>query len=1375
MNRAGLLNFWYYDEETFDFSNGKLLLRGSNGSGKSVTMQSFLPVLLDGRKSPDRLDPFGSKARRMEDYLLGEKEIADRDERTGYLFIEYKREDTNQYLTTGIGLQAKRHKAMKFWGFVITDNRRIGEDFSLYKEEWNAGEKQKIPFSRIELENRIADGGSVVQSQKEYMNLVNKYVFGFETTEAYEDLIKLLIQLRSPKLSKDFKPTVIYEILEAALPPLSDEDLRHLSDTIEHMDQTKQQIEQLNRELEALKKLNQAYQTYNERQLADQAEEFVKADRKAKREQSAYEEQVQDQQKLAYEIKSLEKQKQGLDQQQDTFEQKEERLRSHKVWNLEQERQEVEQALKGMRQTWKERDDKLSHRRQRELNIKQEQDEAEETVREQLELIDDHILNLRNDAEESSFIDHDLNEQDYQRHRSGAFQFDMWKKQANQHFDKLGEIEKSLERYEYLKQQYESKNNDIADLQRNRDKAKHEEQDWSNLFEEDKQAKLNEIHAWVEANSHFVIDGEQLQQTARSILNLYEPTEYTEIQQPYRQSQFRFEQEQRKQLSKYEHDLDGVTQDIADKEAEVKEWKDKKDPEPDRHEQTKLSREQLVADGRAFLPLYEAVEFRPDIPDEVRPRIEAALLDAGLLDALIMNDNSSVDHDRVIEPSPHLMEHTLADYLVPDEETRRNIPVNLVEEVLQSIVIDDADATSSIGEDGSYHLGILRGHAVPVDHTRFIGRAARQRYRERKITSLEEELTKYYHQRQVIQTAITSINDNIKQSQQTIENFPKDIDLRESFRRIQEKRFEIKQFDEQLERLNAELRTIYDGFRSIKGTIENQTRHYNIETTRQAYQQAITVMNHYEKDLIELEGMHTTYLHHQDHIVRLENRLEELAQEVDELRGEVNEYEDHVKRKEMNLQEIVAQLEQQGAEDIRKQVEDVQKELVRIRSELVQINELLPAKRNQYDNNEDRRLQQQAKKDLWQQLRSTWEATFSQEWNHGFVELSNQSEVDILQLAKKVHKEYGYLLKEKDASQVAEQLTRMFYFVQTDLMEYRMKDYERTANTPEWMNEVEADDDLPHLQHWKLKARRRFVELDYFGKQVNPAYVQIELESEQVRQEGMLDQKDRELYEEILFKSVGNKLRSRIQRAEKWTEKMNKLMESRNSSSGLTFSIKWKPRTADSEEELDTKDLVSLLKRDARTLKTEDLDQIIHHFRSKIDKAKELIDDKGEGHTLLQVLKEVLDYRKWFSFVLSYRRTNEPKRELTNHAFYKFSGGEKAMAMYIPLFTACYSRYQEAEAHAPYIITLDEAFAGVDENNIREMFEIVEKLGFDYMMNSQVLWGDYDTISELSISELVRPQNADFVTVINYRWDGEKLDLTLPEDEAELENEPVEG
>ena len=74
----------------------------------------------------------------MEDYLLGEKEVVDRDERTGYFFIEYKKAGIEQYITTGIGMQAKRDKGIKSWYFLMTDNRRIGHDFHLAQ---NPGKK----------------------------------------------------------------------------------------------------------------------------------------------------------------------------------------------------------------------------------------------------------------------------------------------------------------------------------------------------------------------------------------------------------------------------------------------------------------------------------------------------------------------------------------------------------------------------------------------------------------------------------------------------------------------------------------------------------------------------------------------------------------------------------------------------------------------------------------------------------------------------------------------------------------------------------------------------------------------------------------------------------------------------------------------------------------------------------------------------------------------------------------------------------------------------------------------------------------------------------------------------------------------------------
>jgi len=70
VTKMGLLNFWYYDEEEYEFFDGKILLRGRNGSGKSVTMQSFIPLILDGNKTPKRLDTFGGTDKNIEYYFF---------------------------------------------------------------------------------------------------------------------------------------------------------------------------------------------------------------------------------------------------------------------------------------------------------------------------------------------------------------------------------------------------------------------------------------------------------------------------------------------------------------------------------------------------------------------------------------------------------------------------------------------------------------------------------------------------------------------------------------------------------------------------------------------------------------------------------------------------------------------------------------------------------------------------------------------------------------------------------------------------------------------------------------------------------------------------------------------------------------------------------------------------------------------------------------------------------------------------------------------------------------------------------------------------------------------------------------------------------
>ena len=129
-------------------------------------------------------------------------------------------------------------------------------------------------------------------------------------------------------------------------------------------------------------------------------------------------------------------------------------------------------------------------------------------------------------------------------------------------------------------------------------------------------------------------------------------------------------------------------------------------------------------------------------------------------------------------------------------------------------------------------------------------------------------------------------------------------------------------------------------------------------------------------------------------------------------------------------------------------------------------------------------------------------------------------------------------------------------------------------------------------------------------------------------------------------------------------------------------------------------------------------------------------------------------------------RVQPPGKKLQNMML--LSGGEKAMAMYIPLFAGINAKFNSAKKDAPRIVALDEAFAGVDDINIEDSFRILDELNLDYVLTSQILWGDYSTIKSLSICELHHLSSSDVVSVLRYKWDGHKRLLIT--DESEYQN-----
>ena len=156
--RGGLLNIYRYDHQEFRYEEGRLLLRGNKGTGKSRVLALQLPFILDGEIIPQRVEPDGDPAKRMEwNLLLGGKH----DDRLGYTWMEFGRvSESGQtvYKTLGCALRAVQGRGIVQQWFFIT-NRRIGQDLFLENEMGQ-------PLSKGKLEAAIGDRGQVFGSGK---------------------------------------------------------------------------------------------------------------------------------------------------------------------------------------------------------------------------------------------------------------------------------------------------------------------------------------------------------------------------------------------------------------------------------------------------------------------------------------------------------------------------------------------------------------------------------------------------------------------------------------------------------------------------------------------------------------------------------------------------------------------------------------------------------------------------------------------------------------------------------------------------------------------------------------------------------------------------------------------------------------------------------------------------------------------------------------------------------------------------------------------------------------------------------------------------------------------------------------------------------
>ena len=1352
ISKVGLIDFWYYDEEEFDFLDGRMLLRGANGSGKSVTMQSLIPLLLDGNMRPERLDPFGSRARKMENYLLEEGD--DREERTGYLYMEFKRMKSEEYMTLGLGIRARKNKKLESWYFCITDNRRVGKDVFLYKDVDN-----RITCSKAELKNRIGDGGKVMETQGEYAACVNRLLFGFETQEEYREFLELLIQLRTPKLSKDFKPTVINEILSSSLQTLSEDDLRPMSEAIENMDSLKTNLDSLNESINAARQIEKVYDQYNQIVLYDKAmmlTEALKNLEDCEKTEKELSESLMNREKLLIQEKQH---YEALACEETVLKEESRSLAESDAAKLKEQEMKLIQELDEKQKEEGKKETQEQEKKEKHLDAKErlrQENERNETIWADMEGCLDEMEEEMEDIpfDEFSFLRKELLED-----RNPSYSFSSHNALLKKYTDKVEEGKEGLTEEKNCQDRYDRYLKELDVCQQQRDQAERSVQQYEKLFQETKAELTEKIYIWAHENQELKPEPDALREMTRKIQEYELGEDFLEIRDSVKGILFSKENELNREKLQLEQAHGKAQESFEELNAELESWNNKKDPEPEQPECVRQNRRRLKEQGIPYQQFYKIIEFDTGLTREQADRIEEALMNMGVLDALIISEEYreqvySLDPgvcDKYIFSDVSHVKENLTQVLDVDNGEQDILLYHSISNILSAIGFGSREEQSGhswIDREGNYRIGVLEGTVTKEYKARFIGARAREEYRKSKI----EELTVLCEQEEkeirMLEEAIVQNEERRNRLQREWLEFPKEDDLKTAAKALAECEYKLEISVRQLGEQQIITEKERKNLDQIRIKVRELCSKAYLTPRLELFVQTLDGLRNYKELLASLQVLWGNYQNGLRFVESQEAYLEELEQDLDEIRYERIRIQQKIRELEGLLDSVRKQLELTDYEQIQERLDFCMKRLLQLPKERENSVREQEALEGEIQTLEEKIKENGIKKQEFLKKQEKYQYIFQKEYNLGYVEKNFVITEDMDDQARKVCRMFAGGFGNKKQSDLFGNLQEIYHQNRGYLLDYQIT-----------LLSLFGDLDEDSLFYEK-SVKRIDISAKYRGISVTFKELIRKLTEDAESLSALLNERDRELFEDILANTISKKIRIKIQASRRWIEKMNTLMESMQTSSGLKLSLRWKNKQAQREDQLDTRSLVELLQKDAEIMREEEVESLSRHFRSKIEEARKISGETGAVQSFHATMREVLDYRKWFEFQLECQKTGEKKRELTDRVFFTFSGGEKAMSMYVPLFSAVVAKYAGANEDAPRLISLDEAFAGVDETNIRDMFRLMVEFEFNFMINSQILWGDYDTVPGLAIYQLIRPENAKFVSVIRYIWNGKKKIMT---------------
>ena len=1335
--RAGLVDMFYYDQEEFWFRDGRLLLRGNNGTGKSKVLALTLPFLLDGDLAAHRVEPDGDRQKRMEwNLLLGGKHPS--SERVGYTWLEFGRRDTEgtgEFLTIGCGLKAVAGRGIvRHWFFVT--GQRPGDELRLLPES-------RVPLTREKLRDEIGAHGFVYDRAADYRRAVDEHLFGLGP-HRYEALVNLLIQLRQPQLSKKPDEKLLSRALTEALPPLSTSLVTTVAEAFRGLDEEREALRSLAEAQQAAADFLGHYRRYArvaaKRQAAGPRQTTAKYENLSKDLAAAEEAYTAAQRQLdeaKLDLEWLAEERTELEARRDALQADPAMRDAERLQNLHEDAERKEHTAH----------DREADRDRQAAQVQKNSSKADEAAQQASTRRGKLADALREAAGAAADAHCAAQHATAVAALDGTVYLDAAEAAAAAQLAQAGRDAQAIaSRQEQAAAQLGTLLGESAERERDL-RAAQAVEDAASAEVQAAADRVTAADQAVEERMTLLLGAYRTYLSGLAELRVAEPDELLAALEDWgtagdgaNPAAAIIDAAARAagiELGRLAGELGSQRTRHTARAGELSEQIGRlraggHDAPPVPHTRTVG-----VRDGRPGAPLWKVTDFAPGLPDDERAGLEAALEAAGILDAWVTPDGTLMDGDTVVVSGLVPVDGaSCAGLLTPAIDMADPQAATVSDESVTSVLRAIGNGPGAAGRsaawastDGRWFNGVLTG-AWRKDQAGYIGEGAREASRRARILVLEEELREEQAAIEGIDTDLSAVRTRQEQLAQEHRTVPPDDRVRDAHTNATGERRALARAREDratavsaCERQRGELAAARARAAEFAADVRlpaDPDELAGVRTGVGAYRVALAAL------WPAAEAAHAAIRAAGDAEAELDEGRQLLAGASERAAGA----REAASAARTTHRELLATA---GAA-----VEDLQRRLSTVTDGL----ERLKATEREARQREQGGIEERGRADgKRERLRAEVDEAVGQR-DEAVRAFQAFAATGLLQVALP-----GLEIPELQEPWAPTPTVVLARSVNSELDAVDDGDgpWDRLQKRVTEEHKLLADAMAARGHSAGLTLREGVIVIDviFQGHSHDLPGLAGALSAEVEQRTTLLSAREREILENHLLNEVAGTLHELIATAEAEVRQMNEELESRPTSTGMKLRLIWQ-QARNAPEGLDR---IRLKLRQTVDAWTADDRALVGAFlQQRI--AAEHADNPVAGWA--EALTAALDYRSWHEFVIQ-RYQEGQWRPATGPA----SGGERALAASVPLFAAASSHYKSAgNPYAPRLIALDEAFAGVDDDSRAKCLGLLATFDMDVAMTSEREWGCYPQVPGLGICQLARQEGIDAVLVTPWQWDG---------------------